>query len=82
MPRKSSLEQQRANSAQSVNAPIWRVTRFCCRSGMCIDCKLRGNLYGDMKRRKRITHADKLVKAQADVMAKNWWEFGATTELM
>lgn len=70
------------NSAQSENAPIWKTTRFCCRSGMCVDCKRRGNLYGDRNQRARITHADKLTKAKADEMTRNWHEFGAETELM
>lgn len=75
-------ETQRSNSAESEKAPIWKCTRFCCRSGMCIDCKQRGNVYGDLKRRARITHADKLTKAQADKMSSNWREFDAQTELM
>ena len=70
------------NSAESVDAPIWKVTRFCCRSGMCVDCKRRGNLYGDRNQRARITHADKLTKSNADRMVRNWYEFDAKTELM
>jgi len=73
---------KKENSAASVEAPIWRVVRWCCRSGQCVECKLRGNLYGDMKKRKRITHADKLNKAMADHMTANWREYGAETELM
>jgi len=69
-------------SLDSPNAPIWQVTRFCCRSGMCFDCKQRGNLYGDLSKRKRIVHADRLTKATADRMSANWREFDAATSLM
>ena len=73
---------KRENSAQSENAPIWQVVRFCCRSGQCVDCKRRGNLYGNRKERARIVHANNLTKAKADEMTRNWHEFDATTELM
>jgi hypothetical protein len=69
-------------SSKSPNAPIWQVVRFCCRSGMCISCKQRGNLFGDRKQRARIVHADKLTKPLADTMATNWREFDAVVELM
>lgn len=49
---------------------------------MCLECKERGNLYGDMRQRARITHADKLTKAQADRMSAGWREYEARTELM
>lgn len=77
-----AIAKRGAGSLDSVRAPIWKVTRWCCRSGMCVSCKLRGNLYGDMKRRARITHADKLTKASADFMCVNWREYDAKTELM
>jgi hypothetical protein len=73
---------KKANSAASVAAPIWKVTRWCCRSGQCVDCKQRGNLYGDLTKRQRITHAHNLTKATADTMTRNWREFAAETELM
>jgi hypothetical protein len=76
------MTKTKSASEESVNAPIWKVTRFCCRSGMCIDCKQRGNLYGDTSKRKRVMHADKLTKARADEMTSNWREFDARTELM
>lgn len=63
-------------------APIWKVTRFCCTSGMCVECKLRGNLYGDTRKRKRITHANKLTKPMADKMAANWRSYEAKVEAM
>lgn len=56
---------------------IYQVTRFCCRSAMCIDCKQRGNLYGDMKKRKRIVHIDKIDQRSAEMIAAAWREFGA-----
>jgi hypothetical protein len=63
-------------------APIWKVTRLCCTSGQCVDCKQRGNLYGDRTRRKRIVHASKLTKPLADTMTTNWRAYEARTEAM
>jgi len=76
------MNTKQMNSAQAVGAPIWKVTRFCCTSGQCVDCKQRGNLYGDRSKRKRITHADNLNKAVADTMARNWRSYDAEAELM
>jgi hypothetical protein len=66
------------------NAKIWKVTRFCCTSGQCVDCHLSGRRYQvDMKeRRKRITHADNLTKSVADQMSANWSLYDARTEPM
>lgn len=63
-------------------AKIWKVTRWCCTSGQCIECKLRGNLYGDRTKRARIVHADNLIKPFADRMAANWRAYEAKTEAM
>jgi transcriptional regulator CtsR len=61
-------------------APIWKVTRFCCTSGYCIDCHRRGG--PGIKHRARITHADKLTKPMADKMTANWQSYAAKTEKM
>ena len=65
-------------------ARIWKVTRFCCTSGQCIDCHQRGWEWriSMTERRKRIVHADKLTKPQADLMARNWSNYTAKTEAM
>lgn len=63
-------------------ARIWKVTRFCCTSGMCFECKKRGNLFGDMKKRKRITHADNLTKPMAEKMVVGWSAYDAKLEAM
>lgn len=56
----------------------WQVTRFCCTSGNCLDCRAVFNL----KARKRVVHADKLTEAKARQMAANWAAHGAVAEPM
>lgn len=70
--------------ANGENAPIWKVTRYCCTSGLCVDCHTGGRGYkvSTLERRKRITHADKLTKPMADKMTANWQSYGAKTEPM
>lgn len=68
--------------ANGENAPIWKVTRYCCTSGQCVDCKRRGNLYGDLRRRRRIVHAKNLTKPSADQMVAGWTTYDARTEAM
>jgi hypothetical protein len=55
----------------------WRVMRFCCRSGNCLDCGAGFN----KANRKWVVHANKLTKASADRMVAGWAEFGAKAEL-
>jgi hypothetical protein len=62
-------------------APIWKMTRFCCTSGLCVECHKRGN-HGEMKRRKRIVHADNLTKPMAEKMAANWGSYDPKVEAM
>ena len=59
-----------------MKAATYRVTRFCCRSGMCIECRANGNL----ARRIRITQADHLTEARAKEYVKGWREYDATLE--
>lgn len=68
--------------ANGENARIWQVVRFCCTSGQCIDCKLRGNLFGSMAKRARIVHANNLTKPFATKMASNWRSYDAEVEAM
>lgn len=62
-------------------APIWKVTRFCCTSGLCFECHRHGN-HGELRRRRRITHADNLTKPMADKMVAGWSAYDAKTEPM
>ena len=50
------------------DARTWQVTRFCCSSGMCLECRAVAN--GGT--RKRIVHCDRLTRAKAEQMARNW----------
>lgn len=59
-------------------APIWQVTRFCCTSGMCIDCRAAANGTS----RKRIVHADKITRELADRMVSGWKAYDAKVSLM
>lgn len=62
----------------STSTHNWRVTRFCCTSGMCLDCRAVAN----GTKRKRVVHADKLTEAKARQMAANWSAHGAEAEPM
>lgn len=64
------------------NARIWKVTRFCCTSGQCVDCHLRGNIYGDSRLRERIVHADNITKPMAERMVSGWRAYDAKVEAM
>lgn len=56
----------------------WKVTRFCCTSGMCLDCRAVAN----GTKRKRITHASRLDEATADRMVSGWKSYEAKKERM
>lgn len=56
----------------------WQVTRFCCTSGMCLQC--RG--LGVLERRKRIIHADNVTKEIALKMEAGWPSYGAKASEM
>jgi len=55
---------------------VYRVTRFCCRSGMCIECRAVAN----GTKRKRVIHADGLDKETAERIVAGWAEFDAKLE--
>lgn len=57
-------------------ARVWQVTRFCCTSGQCFECRQRGH------GRERIVHADRLTKKMADTMARNWASYDAMVSRM
>jgi hypothetical protein len=54
----------------------WKVTRFCCTSGMCLDCRavMRGT------KRKREDVLTGLTKEKAEEVARNWSSYGAKVE--
>jgi len=54
---------------------MYRVTRNCCLSGACLDCR---SLPGDC--RKRIIQADGVSMEQAVHECQHWLGYGATVE--
>jgi hypothetical protein len=56
----------------------YQVTRWCCLSGNCFDCRAVGNL----EKRKRVVQTDKVSKAWAMYVAGNWHHYGAKAEAM
>lgn len=59
----------------------WRVMRWCCHSGLCIECHSRGN-HGDKSKRTRVVHTYGVTEEWARYVAQNWNELEATAELM
>lgn len=49
----------------------YRVTRWCCMSGCCIECHKRGN-HGDRDKRARVVQADNLSLQRAMQYLKGW----------
>lgn len=49
----------------------YRVTRLCCRSGMCLDCRAVAN----GTKRKRVVHADNVTEAMAKRYLQGWRDF-------
>jgi hypothetical protein len=56
----------------------WQVTRFCCLSGMCFDC--RAIVTGGP--RKRIVVVENVTEQEAAKMAQNWAEYSAEASEM
>jgi hypothetical protein len=56
----------------------WQVTRFCCLSGMCFDC--RAIVTGGP--RKRIVVVENATEEAALRMMRNWREYGAEASEM
>jgi hypothetical protein len=46
----------------------YRITRWCCTSGMCITCQAAG----DRDKRKRIIHTDGVSEKWADYVVASW----------
>ena len=61
-------------------AKLYKITRFCCLSGCCIYCHVRGN-HGDTRRRERVLQADRLSEDFAKRMLKGWKQYEPTMEL-
>ena len=57
---------------------VWRVTRFCCAGGQCVECHRRAERAG----RERVVHADHLTEAAARTTAAGWRSHDAVAELM
>jgi hypothetical protein len=53
--------------------PLWRVTRFCCLSGMCFSCRAIVN--GGP--RKRILEAENVTLEAANSLVRTWSDYGA-----
>ena len=49
----------------------YQVTRFCCISGLCVDCHKRGN-HGNKAKRRRMIHIDHISKAFAERVCVGW----------
>ena len=60
------------------NAKIWQVTRFCCTSGMCLECRAVAN----GTKRKRIVHVRNVTKEFADRCAAGWRAYDPKVEMM
>ena len=56
----------------------WQVTRFCCRSGMCLECRAVAN----GTQRKRIVHANYISRELALRMEEGWASYDAKAERM
>ncbi len=52
------------------------VTRWCCTSGLCIDCHNRGN-HGNKDKRQRVIQCDNLSKDKAEKVVSGWQSYGA-----
>lgn len=59
----------------------WKVTAWCCTSGLCIDCHRRGN-HGSLDKRTRRVITHNISEALAKRTAENWQSYGAKAERM
>lgn len=57
---------------------VYRVMRWCCVSGCCIECRAAF----DLRKRKRVVHTDHVSQAWAEYVAANWQMLGAKVERM
>lgn len=58
----------------------FRVLRWCCTSGCCVDCHMRGN-HGDKNKRTRVLQGSGYSQRFAEYVAGNWHDYGAVVEL-
>lgn len=56
----------------------FRVMRFCCLSGNCFECH---GLH-ILTRRKRLLQIDRVSRQSAQIVARNWRDYGAVVEPM
>jgi hypothetical protein len=49
----------------------YRVTRWCCTSGLCVDCHKRGN-HGDLTKRERVVQTDHVSRHWAKHVVTGW----------
>lgn len=59
----------------------WKVTAWCCTSGLCIDCHRRGN-HGDRAKRQRRIISYNISRELAERTASNWLSYEARAERM
>ena len=59
----------------------YQVTRFCCTSGLCVECHSRGN-HGNLAKRQRLVQTDNVSRDWSKFVAGNWQAYGATAERM
>jgi hypothetical protein len=59
----------------------WKVTGWCCRSGLCIDCHSRGN-HGHLERRVRRIITYGISRDWAEYVASNWASYEAKAQEM
>ena len=57
---------------------LWQVSRFCCLSGMCFDC--RAIVTGGSRKRKVVV--ENVTEETAVRMVRNWVEYGAEASEM
>ena len=56
----------------------YKVTRWCCLSGMCLDCRAEG----DKSKRRRVVQADKLDPVMAERYLRGWKHYEPKMEVM
>ena len=54
----------------------WKVTRYCCTSGLCFECHRRKNA-GTLKARRRVVQGEGYSRGYAEFVAKNWCLYDA-----
>lgn len=71
----------KTNTQMIITHGNFQVTRFCCTSGLCVDCHSRGGLIG-LARRQKVVQIDRLSKKTAIEIAANFSSYEGAAELM